>query len=339
MGLQHAARIRRSHELELAGFVHPDGRSRPGFEEIPVGSSLEALAGLTKIDGVIIATPNRQHVDDIRQCASLGLPMLVEKPMADTLAGAVAAVEAIESHDVPAIVGYHRLYSPVIAKAAAILASGELGQMVCVRGCAKYLKPPAYFAQGRWRTAAGGGPLKINFVHDIASMTYLLGRVEAVQAMASSRIRGFEVEDTAAVNLFFASGVLGSFLISDCVASAENWESATGDNPRFPHYPTEPCYEISGTSGSLKMPTLEVVKADPENPSWETPFLRTATSTVAADPWDRQLAHFAGVVAGTAVPQVTPRFGLHVAAVVSALGESIGTGARAAVPAGLSGTA
>jgi predicted dehydrogenase len=335
MGLDHAARIRRSRALELAGFVHPDGRSQPGFEEIPVSSSLEALAASTKIDGIIIATPNRQHVEDIRQGASLRLPMLVEKPIADTLAGAVAAVEAIESHDVPAMVGYHRLYSPVIAEAAAILASGELGQPVCVRGCAKYLKPPAYFEQGGWRSEAGGGPLKINFVHDIASMAYLLGPVEAVQAMASSRIRGFEVEDTAAVSFFFESGVLGSFLISDCVASGENWESATGDNPRFPHYPTEACYEISGTSGSLKMPTLEVVKANPQNPSWETPFLRRTIATVSADPWDRQLAHFAQVAAGTANPKVTPRFGLHVAAVVSALGESIGSGARAAVRAPL----
>lgn len=335
MGLEHAIRIRRSADLELAGIVHPDTSRRfpSDFDEIPISSSIDALSRRVNIDGVIIATPNRQHVSDIRQCAMLGLPMLVEKPMADTFAGAVAAVQAIEARRIPTIIGYHRLYSPVIEKAAAIVASGELGELVCVRGCAKYLKPQAYFIQRPWRATGGGGPLKINFVHDIASMIHVLGRVAEVQAIASSRVRGSEVEDTAVASLVFEDGILGSFVISDCVASCESWEASTGDNPRFPHYAMENCYEISGTRGSLKVPGLEMIKADLETPSWERPFERSMIAWIAADPWARQLAHFAEVVAGTASPRVTPRFGLHVAAVMSAIDRSIATGARVRVPA------
>lgn len=205
MGLEHAIRINRSVDLELVGIVHPDTSRRfpSDFDGIPISSSIAALSSRINIDGVVVATPNRQHVSDIQQCAMLGLPMLVEKPMADTFAGAVAAVEAIEARGIPAIIGYHRLYSPVIEKAAAIVASGELGELACVRGSAKYLKPQAYFIQRPWRATVGGGPLKINFVHDIASMTHLLGRAAEVQATASSRVRGSEIEDIAVVSLIF----------------------------------------------------------------------------------------------------------------------------------------
>lgn len=333
MGLEHAARIRRADGLALAGFVHPAGRApcRAEFEGLPVAASIGALAELTDIDGAIVATPNRRHVEDVEQCAALGLPMLVEKPLADTLAGARKAVEILERRAIPALVGYHRLYSPVVEAAAAVLASGTLGELVCVRGSAKYLKPPGYFERA-WRTESGGGPIRINFVHDIASLAYLLGRIEAVQATASSRRRGFGVEDTAAVILSFEGGVLGSFLISDCAASCESWEAASGENPRFPRSPEEACYEISGRTGSLKVPNLELVEADPRQPSWETPFRRSPIGTNPGDPWDRQLRHFADVVAGKSAPFVTPRFGLHVAAVVWAIGESAATGSRVAVP-------
>lgn len=334
MGLEHATRILRADGLELAGFVHPDGAARRqlGFEGVATAVSLRKLADLTEVSGVIIATPNQRHAADIEECAALRLPMLVEKPIADTLAAARRAVAVIESSGVPALVGYHRLYSPVIEAAASVLTSGELGRLVCVRGSAKYLKPPIYFARA-WRMKSGGGPLKINFVHDIASMVYLLGRIGYVHAVASRNVRGFEVEDTAAVTLVFESGALGSFIISDCVASCENWEAASGENPRFPHSPGEACYEISGTMGSIKVPNLEVIQADPVDPSWHAPFHRASIGTDPADPWERQLTHFRDVIAGRAPPHVTPRFGLHIAAVVSAIGESAATGLRIGVPA------
>ncbi|KCZ52938.1 hypothetical protein HY29_17810 [Hyphomonas beringensis] len=330
MGQEHARRISLISGVELAGFVHPNGQrtSPAGLESVPWEPSIESLLRQTPIDGVIISTPNRCHAEYIVECARRGLPVLVEKPMTENLADAISSLKAIESAGIPALVGHHRLYNPIIECAQRLLSSERLGQLVNVRGSAKYLKPPAYFVDGPWRSEPGGGPLKINFVHDVASVMYLLGPIEAVQAIASSTIRRTPVEDTAAVILQFESGVLGSFMISDCSASAESWETTAGENSTFPHHPNEACYEISGTRASLKIPTLELIEPVAGAPCWTKPYERHRIAVLPADPLTRQLEHFASVISGEAKPRVTARFGAQVVAVISAIEESILSGAR-----------
>lgn len=338
MGKKHAGLIKSSKRLNLAGFVHPAGKKSivAGFEELPVTSSIQELSRAVRLDGVIIATPNRRHIEDIEECSDLGLPMLIEKPITESLETALYAVELVERSHIPALVGFHRLYSPIVDGAQDILDSHRLGSIVCVSGSAKYAKPSSYFAEGVWRTQRGGGPLKINFVHDIATMIHLLGPVGSVQTMTSNCTRKLAVEDCAVINMSFFSGALGSFTVSDCVASCESWESTSGEDHNFPSYPDEACYEISGTLGSLKVPSLMITEPINGSPSWQEPYRRTTTRAQLIDPWSEQLDHFAEVIKGTARPKVTPRFALQVSAVMEAidLAASAGKSIDVRVPTG-----
>ncbi len=116
-------------------------------------------------------------------------------------------------------------------KAVEIVRSGRLGRLVAVAGTAMFYKPDSYFADAPWRGQPGGGPL------------------------ASQAARGLVVEDSVAIGLRFASGALGTFMLSDTAASARSWEQTSQEDKNYAAYPDEDCYVIAGTEGSLAIPT------------------------------------------------------------------------------------
>jgi predicted dehydrogenase len=79
-----------------------------------------------------------------------------------------------------------------------------------------YFDPP-----NEWRRRPGGGPILLNMIHEIGNLRAMVGEIVAVQAFSSNATRGFEVEDTVAINMRFQNGALGTFLLSDTAASPE----------------------------------------------------------------------------------------------------------------------
>ena len=102
----------------------------------------------------------------------------------------------------------------------------------------------------------GGGPILINLIHEVGNFRSLCGDIGAVQAMASSEVRQFEVEDTVAINFGFKNCVVGTFLLSDTAASCRSWEQTSGENPSYASYPQDEAYLVSGTLGSLSIPSM-----------------------------------------------------------------------------------
>ena len=154
--------------------------------------------------------------------------------------------------------------------------------------------PPA------WRRQAGGGPILINLIHDIDMLRYLLGEVTEVQAMDSHAVRGFEVEDTAAAVLRFASGALATVIVSDAATSPWCWDMCAGEQGQYPRQDVA-SHQIMGTHGSLSLPDLGLWQYRGER-SWHAELSHEETRVHVADPYTRQLEHFAAVIAGQAEP-------------------------------------
>jgi predicted dehydrogenase len=320
MGRRHVEVIARSKECRLSAVVDPApaGGDVARAAGVPLFGSLDELFAAAKPDGVIIATPNRLHADHALACVAARVPALIEKPVADTIEAGKRLCAAGEEARVPLLAGHHRQHNPLMAKAVETVRSGALGRLVAVVGTAMFFKPASYFEEGPWRRQTGGGPILINLIHEIGNLRALCGEVDAVQAMASSAVRGFPVEDTVAINLGFAGGVLGTFLLSDTAAAAQSWEQTTGENPDYPTYSDEDCYLIVGTQGSLAFPTLRLRRFDGE-PSWWTPMRFETLAATRFDPLDAQLANFCAVIRGETKPVVTARDGLANLRVVEAI--------------------
>jgi predicted dehydrogenase len=265
------------------------------------------------------------------------VPVLVEKPLGDTVENATRLVEAAEAAKVPLLTGHHRQHSPIMARSREIIQSGVLGPVVAVMGSAVFYKPDDYFEVGRgWRRQPGGGPILLNLIHEVNNLMSLVGDIVSVQAMASNATRGFPVEDTAAIIFRFANGALGTFMLSDTAASARSWEQTSLENTSYASYDDEDAYVIAGTTGSLAIPTMRL-KVFGGTRSWWEPFETSVAELERADPLANQVEHFAAVIRGEAEPLVSGRDGLNTLKVTEAVTEAAKTGRVVETGLGASG--
>jgi predicted dehydrogenase len=294
---------------------------------LPLFQTLPALLSTQRPDGLIIATPNALHVEQTLEAVAAGLPVLLEKPVATSVEEGQRLLEAVQAAGARVLVGHHRAHSPIMARASEVVASGRIGRVVAVQGSAMFFKPDQYFIDGPWRGQIGGGPILINMIHEVHNLRMLCGEVTEVQALSSHAVRGLPVEDTVVINLRFDGGALGSFVLSDTAASARSWEQTSQENKAYPSYGDEDCYVLSGTLGTLAVPTLRTkTYADPQQASWWLPFELGVVDLVREDPLKRQLDHFVQVILGQAEPLVSVRDGLQNLRVIEAIAQAVRTG-------------
>jgi predicted dehydrogenase len=313
IGQAHIDAVLASPTLALSAVVDPAPGAKAVAKRagVPLYASLVELFAKDVPDGIVLATPNALHVPQTMQCIAAGVPTLLEKPIAPTVGEAETLVRAVEAARARVLIGHHRAHSPIMAKAREVVASGVLGRLVAVTGTAMFFKPDQYFADGPWRRELGAGPILLNMIHEVHNLRMLAGEIVAVQAFTSHAVRGFAVEDTVAITLRFASGVLGTFLLSDTAASAKSWEQTSQENKAYPSYDDEDCYVVAGTDGSLSIPTMRLkTYPRPEDRSWWKPFDVAVVDMVRDDPIKHQMEHFGAVVRNEAVPLVSARDGL-----------------------------
>ena len=315
IGRAHMAALAASATCSLSATADPSPSARADYR------SLDELLAKDRPDGVVLATPNRLHLPQALECLAAGVAVLIEKPVTAT----VTEGEQLLKQKGRVLVGHHRAHSPIMAEAKRVIESGKLGRLVSVMGSALFYKPDAYFAEGPWRREPGGGPILVNLIHEIHSLRMLCGEIVAVQAFASNAVRAFVVEDTVAINLRFASGTLGTFMLSDTAACGRSWEQTARENPIYASYDDEDCYVISGTRGSLSVPTLRLDTFAGER-SWRAPFQRERISLEREDPIRLQMEHFGAVARGEAQPLVSARDGVANVKVTEAVVEASKTG-------------
>lgn len=329
IGQAHMGVLLQSPGCELAAVVDPSPSARALADKagVPLYASLEALIETDRPDGVVLATPNQLHVPHAELCVRAGLPMLLEKPIAPTVEEGRALVRLAEERNARILIGHHRAHSPIMAKAREVIQSGALGRLVSVMGSALFVKPDHYYVDAPWRREPGAGPILLNMIHEVHNLRMLCGEIIAVQAFASDAVRGFAVEDTVAINLRFASGALGTFMLSDTAASPRSWEQTSQENKAYPTYEDEDCYVIAGTDGSLSIPTMRL-KTYPraEDRSWWKPFEVGVVGMIREDPIMHQMEHFGAVVRGEVQPLVSARDGLVNLEITEAIGKAAKTG-------------
>ena len=325
MGKQHLKAVIEHPDCRLVSIIDNSSEAKliSDQEGLPYYTNLKEAIVATKPDGLIIATPNSRHFEDGLLGLSSGIPILVEKPLSDSLLDAERLIEFGEKKNVSILTGYHRRHNPIIFDIKKNLDEGAVGNVVAMHGMFWLYKPDDYFSQA-WRKNEGAGPIYINLSHDIDLMRHLLGEIKSVQAIATNQTRGFGVEDTSVALLNFSSGVVGSISISDTIVSPWSYELTSNENPAY-HCTTANCYWIGGTKGSIELPK-GTFWSNSGKRSWWEPVLSATPVQIKSNPILNQLDNFLNVIAGVSEPVVSGLEGLKTSAVIAAIKLATQTG-------------
>lgn len=305
IGRLHADVIAGTDFAVVAGLADPTEAGRAFCEEhglrwFPDHHSLIAAGGL---EALIVATPNQTHLPIGLDAIAQGISVLIEKPVAVTVAEGEELAGASARAGVPVLVGHHRRYNPIIATARETVQSGGLGRLTTATVLYTFYKHDAYFDLA-WRREPGGGPVLINLIHEIDLIRFICGEIAAVQAVTSDRIRGLPVEDTAAVLLELANGALVTVSLSDTAVAPWSWDLSSGELPNYPAQPAPvTSHFLSGTEGSLTLPGLDLWRYDGQK-SWFAPISRQTLPITRESPYLRQLRHLRDVVRDGAKPLI-----------------------------------
>lgn len=188
----------------------------------PVHARLDQALAAERPDAVLVCTPPHLHTAQALAAVEHGAHVFIEKPVSDRMEGLDILEAAAAKAGRIIQVGYQLRFHPALEAMAGLLATGGLGRVLWVRAeYAQYLPDwrPArdYRASYTARKAQGGGIL-LDASHEFDYLRALFGEVAEVACFAGNvSDLQMDAEDTAAVLLRFASGVLGEVHL-DCVA-------------------------------------------------------------------------------------------------------------------------
>jgi 1,5-anhydro-D-fructose reductase (1,5-anhydro-D-mannitol-forming) len=187
-----------------------------------VYTSFDELLNDEEIDAVYLATPIALHGPQAIQALRAGRHVLVEKPMALSVAEGVEMVRVARETGKTLATAYYRRFFPKVQRARQLIADGTLGQVIMVVSMYHTWYDPAPAAPGSWRAQkanSGGGVLWDMGSHRFDLLVGLFGMPTQVWAKTETLAHGYEVEDTATVYMKLGNG-------AQC-ASTWQWNSQT----------------------------------------------------------------------------------------------------------------
>jgi predicted dehydrogenase len=167
-----------------------------------------------KLDGVIVCSPDATHAEHAIACIEKGIPVLVEKPIARSLADAHRMCTLADARSVPFMTVANKRYSPPYRRAKRLIAEGPVTDPAM--SVAKFNLGYDYVDL-----------LESGTIHIFDITRYLMGNVVSVRCVGLDRYhhnrRSYPV-DNAVCQLEFSSGAVGAVTTSSTALSFKPWE-------------------------------------------------------------------------------------------------------------------
>jgi phthalate 4,5-cis-dihydrodiol dehydrogenase len=176
-------------------------------------ASVEALCDDPDVEIVYVATPHEWHAAHAVLAAIHGKHVLVEKPMALTLADCTRMIEAADAARVQLVVGHSHGFDAPIRRASEIIAAGDVGAVRMVQAfyCTDFLYRPR--RPEELDTSRGGGVVWSQAAHQIDVVRrFCDGAVTRVRALTGNWDAARDTEGAYAALLTFETGAFASLV-------------------------------------------------------------------------------------------------------------------------------
>jgi predicted dehydrogenase len=314
IGADHAAAYAAQPDVELVGIVDPDpARSADlaGRFGATAFTDLDGLLAGARPDAASVCVPTGLHRSVVERLAAAGVHLLLEKPMAPTVADCDAIAAAAEQAGVVLMLGLtHRFHAELI-EAHRLIAEGAIGSPMLAQDAFSFGEHGPWPAWYYDRDLSGGGELMHDGVHLVDRLEWLVGSpIVEVYGRTTTYARSIDgVEDGGVAVLAFASGAIGSVFVNEATHPLRS------DAPSVP-MPGRLELEIHGSRGSIRYRTWHELIVDiAGEPSRTMP--RGDDGEMG-----REIRAFIDAVASGGPPPVGAREGRRGIAIVGAIYES-----------------
>jgi len=205
-GRNHVRTAAASSEAELVAICETNPEVRVSLmKQYPGATITDSPARLLeKVEAVIVATPATSHAELGNMAIEAGVPALIEKPFALTVADAEQLAEKAEKRNVPILVGHLLEYHPVVERLKEMLEKRELGDLYYLYSQRVNLGQIRPDENALWSF----GP------HDVSVALYLLGEMPVTLSAQGKSYLQRGIEDVVFLNLTFESGVMAHVQMS-----------------------------------------------------------------------------------------------------------------------------
>ncbi|SAL79043.1 oxidoreductase domain-containing protein [Caballeronia terrestris] len=220
--------------VQLAGACDPRVEARAQFEadfDAPAFDDIEQLARMPDIDAIYIASPHQFHAAHTRIAAKRGKHVLVEKPMALSLAECDDMIAACRDASVHLIVGHCHSFDTPYLRTRELIASGVFGdvKMIQALNYTDYLFRPR--RPEELSTAEGGGAVFSQAAHQVDIVRLLAGcRATRIRAAVGKWDPARPTEGAYTATLWFENGAFATLSYNGHAHfDSDEWTDWTGE--------------------------------------------------------------------------------------------------------------
>jgi len=204
--------------VELVAAADPRAEARERFVAEFGGTAhatVDALCGDPAVDAIYVATPHPLHAAHAIAAARAGKHVLVEKPMALTLADCDAMIAAARRAGVALVVGPSHSADAPVRRARALIRGGAYGRLRMITALAftDFVYRPRH--AGELDAAQGGGAVYSQAAHQIDVVRHLAGGcARSLRATAGAWDAARRIDGAYAAFMTFGDGVAATLTYS-----------------------------------------------------------------------------------------------------------------------------